>query len=311
MNRITTMTNRKLEALPLLTTFQALMEHGGVSAAATALGVSQSAVSKQLAKLRAAYGDDLFIRTADGMRPTPRAATMSERVSIILAEAEALSETRLFDPAALEGEITLSTTDEIRCALVTGLVERLDQEAPKVRLTFLPLRPDYSRRELEAGHVDLVISVNWHAPDELKQIRLQSDRFVCLMGAAHPLAMGAFTIEAYAATTHVMVAPLGRRLGYIDDLLARHGLRRFIRLSLPEFYQIKPGLLGNRHISTLPNRVAQFIGSEYAAPGELVVRPLPLDVPPLEYFALWHPRFDRDPRHVWIRGLVRDILRDT
>ena len=148
---ISNMTNRNLQALPLLSTFQAMMDHGGVTEAADALGLTQSAVSKHLSKLREAYGDPLFVRTPDGMRPTPRATWMSARVSTILAEAEALSEARLFQPKALDGMLTISTTDEICDALLAGLVPRLEEQAPGLRPTFVPLSPDYSERDLEAG----------------------------------------------------------------------------------------------------------------------------------------------------------------
>lgn len=300
------MTIWKLETLPLLATFQALMDHGGVTEAARALGVTQSAVSKQLAKLRAAYGDPLFVRTPEGMRPTPRATWMSAHVSTILAEAEALSQARLFQPGLLEGVLSISTTDEVCEMLLSTLLPTLDDQAPGLRVTFVPLNSDYSVQDLEAGRIDLVISVNWHAPEGLKQRRLFDDRFVCVMGAGHALARRAFTPQDFAAADHVMVAPLGMRAGRIDETLARLDLHRVIRLSVPTFQQIKPALLGTRYMTTLPARVAERLRAEH--PGALVVRPTPFDAPEISYYAIWHTRFDKDPRHIWIRNMVSNAL---
>ena len=261
------MTDRKLEPLPHLATFQALMDHGGVTAAAGALGVTQSAVSKQLAKLREIYGDDLFVRTPKGMQPTPRALEMQPSVTAILSEAQTLLDAKRFDPYDLAGEITISTTDDVRFELVPGTLARLVEEAPQVRLTVIPLQRDYSVRLLETGAVDLVVSVNWHAPDTLKQSLLRSEPFVCLLGAEHPQAGKGFTIESYASATHVMVAPLGMRQGFIDVVLSQYRLRRFVRLSVPDFFQITPEILGDKHVATLPGRVAKYIAAQ--APGPI------------------------------------------
>lgn len=295
--------------LPLLATFQAMMDHGGVSEAARALGVTQSALSKQLAKLRLAYDDDLFVRTPDGMRPTPHATWMSARVENILAEAAALSEARPFDPKSFEGTMIFSTTDEICQLLAPGLLDLLEQEAPLQRVTFVPLQPDYSFQQLEAGRVDLAISVNWHAPDGLKQSRLMSDKFVCLLGVNHPLARTKLSTSEFANAQHVMVAPLGLQNGHIDEALARLDLRRNVGLSVPYFSQITPQVMTDRRIVTLPAHVANALGQKY--PGAFWVQSLPFDVLEFSYFAMWHTRFDRDPRHVWLRSIVRKIARSA
>ena len=300
------MTKWNLETLPLLSTFQAMLDHGGVTEAAHSLGITQSAVSKHLAKLRSAYGDPLFVRTPKGMRPTPRATWMSAHVATILAAAEALSEARLFQPRLLDGVLSISTTDEVCETLLAVLLPRLEEQAPDLRTTFVPLSPDYSVQDLESGRVDLVISVNWHAPEGLKQSRVFNDSFVCVMGTGHPLSSDVLTIEGFAMAEHVMVAPLGMREGRIDEVLARHDLRRVIRLSVPGFSQLTPSLLGNRYIATLPKRVAEGLNRRH--PDGVVIRSLPFEAPEISYHALWHTRFDKDPRHIWLRNLIRSSL---
>ncbi len=294
------MTYWNTENLALLPAFKAILERRGVSGAARVLGVSQSAVSKQLARLRVWLDDDLFVRSADGMQPTPRALELLPRVEAILAEASALTSAEPVSPTTFGGETVIATTDEIRTPLAPLLLDRIAGASPRLRLTFIPLDPAYSIRGLEAGRVDLVISVNWHAPDQLLQQRLFQDRFVCVMGRKHPLADGALTLEAFAAATHVMVAPLGMTHGVIDTALNRHGLARFVCLSVPDFALVTGDLLGDRRIATLPSRVADQLSKRDG----VVVRELPLEAPKVDYYLLWHQRFDRDPRSLWIREQV-------
>ena len=156
------------------------------------------------------------------------------------------------------------------------------------------MSPDYSLFDLESGRLDLVISVNWHATEGLKQSLLFDDRFVCLMGTAHELVEGGFTAKAFAAVDHLMVAPLGMREGRIDEVLARHDLRRTVRASVPQFLQITPALLGNGYLVTLPARVGEGLCKRY--PGRLAMRELPFDPLLITYFAFWHTRFDKDPQ---------------
>ncbi len=249
----------------------------------------------------------LFIRTPEGMRPTPRAAWMSAHVAMILAEAETLSRARPFQPKDLDGVILISTTDEVSDVLIAKLLPRISSEAPDARLTFVPLAPDYASRDLEAGQIDLVISVNWHAPETLKQSRLFNDHFECVMRSDHPLANRKMTIKEYADAMHVLVAPLGMQAGQIDEILAHHDLRRKIRLSVPIFCQLDPSVLQDKLIVTLSARVAHNL--EQKARGQLALRSLPFDVPEISYFSMWHTRFDNDPRHIWLRHLVRDALK--
>ena len=94
--------------------------------------------------------------------------------------------------------------------------------------------------------------------------------------------------------------------GRIDEALARHDLSRVIRLSVPLFLQLTPAVLGDRYVATVPARVAEDICRRY--PDDLTMLDLPLQVPEISYFALWHTRFDKDPRHIWLLGLVRDVF---
>ncbi|MEQ8829887.1 MAG: LysR family transcriptional regulator [Alphaproteobacteria bacterium] len=286
--------------LPLLPTFKALLDHRSAVRAGEDLGLTQSAVSKQLAKLRDCFGDELFTRTSSGLQPTERAIQLAPKVIALLEDADGLFRESPFDPARLTGNAVIATTDEIRAQLTVGMLRHVTEHAPNMRLTLIPLEQDYSQRRLENGTVDLVISVNWHAPDHLQQRRLISDRFVCLMGNGHPLARGPLTGADFAAAHHIMVAPLGHEWGVVDVALEQKGLKRFVRLSIPDFLQVSPELLGDDFVISLPHRVAL----EIAKRGGVTIRELPVEAPAIDYYLFWHQRYRNSRRTIWLRDAV-------
>jgi len=292
------------ERFALLATFKAIYENGGISSAAKVQGITQSAVSKHLQKLREWFKDELFVRTAAGMEPTEKSISLIERVEHILQEVAILSEGSHFDPSQLSGVFTIATTSEVSQRLTPGLLDKLRKLAPRLRITLINLANDYSIRELESGQVGLVISVNWHAPEQLMQKRLFSDRFVCLMHKEHPLSKRKLTIDAYAKATHIMVAPLGKERGYIDEQLSERGLHRQVRLSVPDFSQLETHLLQGEHIVTLPHRVA----TEMRKKDTLTIKQLPFDVPGFDYYLFWHRRFSKENTNRWMRELVIRLL---
>ena len=299
------MKSGNLDNLPLLASFRAIAEEGSVVAAADRLGVTQSAVSKHLARLREWLDDPLFVRTSAGMVPTPRAVEIAATVEDILSGVDALAERPAPDPATFLGTFTLSSTDEVLWTILPGLLQRLADEAPEMRLTAIPLSPDYSLHSLETGTVNLLIGVNWHAPEVLRQTRLMQDRFVVVMRRDNPLAGTTLTPGSYAGARHLLVAPLGMSTGAIDPFLVEHGLARRIVASVPNFTLVTAALLGNDRVVTLPERVAQRLSRRNA---DILVTDLPVASPPIVYHALWHPRFDREPRLRWMRTLVADEL---
>jgi DNA-binding transcriptional LysR family regulator len=299
-----TIRNISGERFTLLATFKAIYENGNISSAAEVQGITQSAVSKHLQKLREWFRDELFVRAMGRMEPTEIAVSLIERVEHILKEVAIISQASHFDPTLLRGVFTIATTSEVSQRLTPGLLKKLSEVSPQLRITVINLANDYSIRELELGKVDLVISVNWHAPEQLIQKRLYNDRFVCLMHKNHPLAKQKLTIDAYANAMHIMVAPLGKERGFIDEQLAQRGLRRQVRLSVPDFSQLEAHLLDGEHIVTLPHRVALDLRKK----GELMIKQLPFEAPGFDYYMFWHRRFSNQNASRWVREIVSDLL---
>lgn len=301
------MSIRNARQLPLLVAFDAIMTRGSLVEAAEAMNVTQSAVSKQLAQLRVWLDDELFVRTRDGMQPTPRALALREQVEAILEQATALGAPARVSPESFTGSFRLSATDEVLERILPALMPRIAAEAPQLRLVTVPITPDYRVRELEAGQVQLVVAVNWHAPGQLKQKRLGEDPFVCLMHEDHPLARSRLTLQRFAGADHALVAPLGFERGVVDGELERHGLARHVSVSVPHFGLVNEALLGARRIVTLPSRVAEALASR----GPFVTRRVPLELPLTVYYALWHPRFAGEPRLRWVIDIVEAVYADV
>ena len=294
------MPNRNVQSLPLLGAFDAIMTRGSITGAAEALSVTQSAVSKQLAQLREWLGDELFVRTSEGMEPTPHALGLREQVRSILDQAAELTSAVVMPPREFTGRFVLSAGDEVLARFLPRLVDRLDREAPRLRLVTLPLARDYRVRQLETGQVHLVVAVNWNAPELLMQRRLGSDDFVCVLHEKHPLARGNLTLKRYTDATHVLVAPFGGEKGVVDIELERLGKERRVCASVSGFHMVDGDLLGTSRLATLPSHVAQAV----ARKGPFVIKRVPLKLPPSEYHALWHPRFSSDPRLRWMLDAV-------
>lgn len=279
------------------------MDEGSIVGAATHLGVTQSAVSKHLAQLRDWFADPLFVRTREGMLPTPNALQIIGQAERVLMEANKLMAVRPEAPAEFTGALTLSATDEVLSHIAGRLHDKMSHETPNLRLTCLPLSPDYSVRQLETGKVNLLVAVNWHSPMHLKQKLLFRDTFACVMHKDHPLAGETLTLKNYAGARHVLVAPLGHEVGHVDQELAKSGLSRNVSISVPNFGLLTPSLLAKDGLVTLPLQVAQNMISR----SDLVVRQPPLDLGQVNYFALWHERFDLDPKLSWMRAAVAEI----
>lgn len=288
-----------------LQAFCSLYDARSVVEAAHALGLTQSAVSKQLAHLRERFDDALFVKTPDGMQPTPRAMALHPRIARIVADIESLDGVAPKKPGQFAGTFRIMATDEILQQLLPALDARRRAEAPNLRLTTLPLAEDYGVRDLEIGRLNMVIAVNWHAPEHLRQRLLVRDRFTCVMHADHPLAGTDLTLESYCAYDHLLVAPLGHDASFIDQMLRDRGLGRQVALSVASFGLLSADLLGTDRLATLPSGVARRLASQ----GKLVIARPPFDLPSIDYCALWHERFQQDEKVGWMLQTLKDCLK--
>lgn len=295
--------NKNIRTQELLI-FNAILSNGSITAAAETLGLTQSSVSKQLKNLRTYFGDELFVRSGRGMAPTSKALAISPQIAQLIETFETISGEIEFNPAQIQRDFVISTTDEIQHILLPSLVKRIGDESPKSRIIFRALERDYAGKQLASGIVDLVITLNWHVPGHLKQRRLFEDEFVVLCRKKHPIIGKSLTLKRYLKAQHMMVSPLGTAIGPVDEILNSFGHKRSVSLSVPYFMQVADVLLGSDLILTLQRRACKELAKQHP----LAIIDLPIDTKPVDYYLFWHRRYDKDSTNQWLRQICYEIF---
>jgi DNA-binding transcriptional LysR family regulator len=286
--------------LNLLVTLDVLLAEGSVARAARRLGLSPSAMSRSLARLRRTTGDPLLVRAGRGLVPSPRAVELRERVREVVHDAHAaLRPVKPLDPARLARTFTIRSSDGFAENFGATLVARIASEAPGVRLRFM-VRADRDSAPLRDGLVDLETGVVSPAMGpELRVQALLRDRFVGVMRRGHPLASAKMTAARYAGAKHVAITREGSEKGPVDLALAPRKLERGIVAMVSGFSAALGLARGSDLIATVPERHTGTMRDG------MITFPLPIATPRITVSLLWHPRMDGDPGHRWLREHVR------
>ncbi|WP_421914258.1 LysR family transcriptional regulator [Mesorhizobium sp.] len=300
--------------LNLLVALDALLAEGSVTGAARRLGLSTSAMSRTLVRLRLATRNPLLVRAGRGLVPTPRAAELRDRVHLLTRDAQAVLRPTAIDPpdiAALELTFTIRANEGFIAVFAAPLLVAITQAAPGVRVRFAP-KPDKDARPLREGQVDLEIGVLGDSVPEARTQMLFRDRFVGVARAGHPLLAGQeITPRQYAACGHVVASRRGASTGPVDDALDALGLKRAVVAVVPGF----PDAVRIARCSDLIALVTQtFLNSltEAGAGAAETVKgfALPVPTPEIAVSATWHPRMDADPVHRWLRNTVIEVCKN-
>lgn len=291
--------------LNLLVALDALLEENSVAAAAERLHLSPPAMSRTLARIRKATGDDILVRTGRTMTPTPRALALREETRLLVMRATAvLTPVTELDLATLERDFTLRCHDALVSALAPLLTAAVAETAPNVSIRFLA-EPSGDVADLARGQTDLEVGAAAPERPEIAGSAVGTDRMVAVMRADHPLATGPLTPERFAEAEHVTVSRRGRLTGPVDDALAALGLRRRVRAALPT----SGAALELAARSTLVTAVAEQVCRPAWSRLGLHARALPFDLPPVPVVVAWHHRYDTDPAHTWLRAELHTALR--
>ena len=287
----------------LLAALDVLLAEGSVVGAARVLGLSDSAMSRTLSRLRAATGDPLLVRAGRGLVPTPHAIALRERVQGLADEVKAVLHPAAgsLDVGGLEREFTIRANEGFVEVFAARLVGAVTAMAPGVRLRFAP-KADKDVRPLREGLVDLEIGVLGASGPEMRMQALFEDHFVGVVRAGHPLASGAMNGARYAACGHVVASRRGLSVGPVDAALAAMGLSRRVVVVVPSF----PAALAVAVASDLVGLVTHsFVRAEQARDARRMHWfALPVPTRPITVSLMWHPRAQADGAHRWLRELV-------
>jgi len=296
--------------LNLLVTLDALLRHGGVTAAARELHLSQPATSRALERLREQIGDPLLVRAGRGLVPTDRARALAGPVAEALAAASRVfAPPPDFDPATATGELSIGLGDEAQVAFADAILAEIWAGSPGVDVRVRTLT-ERSLDEGRRGELDLALGPDLGALpriagdvayDDFVARPLYLRRFVV---AARPGRLpGGLDLPTFLAASHVIVSFSGGGVGFVDELLARQGQRRRVAASVTGFLSAARVAATTDLLATLPEEVVR------TAQPELQVYPPPLPLPELPMLLLWHPRRGADPRHRHLREAVARAVR--
>lgn len=288
--------------LNLLMTLNVLLAEGSVARAAHRLGLSPSAMSRALARLRQTTGDPLLVRAGRSLVPTPRALELREQVSQLVQDATSvLRPAEKLNLAQLDRVFALRTSDGFVENFGAALLKRIHQEAPSVQLRFMQkLNKDSTL--LRDGVVDLETGVvGISASPELRSRALFNDHFVGVVRAGHDLSDGEITADRYATQGHIMISRRQGHKGGVDNALQLLALTRKVVASVDGISAALALAKGSDWVATVPERHSLNLRQG------MYSFPLPIAVPNITVSMLWHPRMDADQAHRWLRQCVLEV----
>jgi DNA-binding transcriptional LysR family regulator len=276
-----------------------VIEERSVTKAAYRLGITQSAVSHMLDKLRGIVDDPLFVKSGRGIMPTVRAEALALQARVLLEDMRLFASAREFDPSRLQTTLTIAANDLQRDLLLPRLLSTLRAKAPGITLRVMPSGIP-SAEMLRDEHCHLVISPRPPSGSDILQKRLFADSYqVFYDGSVRPPPL---TLQDYLDAEHVTVAYEAPRLLGIDQVLTARGIDRKIVAMVPGFAGIRPFLLGSKLLATLPSllRIDLMTGLDSCT--------VPIDCPEMPMYMIWHLRHRNDPLHSWLRDELDSVV---
>jgi DNA-binding transcriptional LysR family regulator len=294
--------------LNLLLVFEAMMLHQNVTAAAAHNGLTQSAMSNALGRLRQYFDDPLFVNTRGGMLPTPRALELAKplRQALDLVRASTRKENG-FDPRTSKRTFRFYMTDTGEMVFLPALVQRLDEMGATVRIETTQLSADDIAMQLESGELDFAAGYLANMPRSVTAARLFREHYVCMMRRSHPLARdGHLSLKEFLGASHVFIESMGSGHKNIERTLAAQGLKREVSLRVPHFVVVPMIVASTDRIVTAPSRVANVFSSLV----KVRVCPVPVKFPTFDVSLFWHTRFDSDPGIRWMRDVMIELFQE-
>jgi len=293
--------------LNLLVVLDALLAESSVTRAAARIGLSQSATSHALGRLRALLDDPILVRTPQGMVPTARARLLAPPVRQALAQIErALAPPRPFDPGRSRRAFTLSMLDTGQAGLLPSVVRRLHREAPGVEIRVHHAAGGTWPEELEQGALDLALAVSPRLPAGFRTEVVFSTRYVSIARRNHHGVGRRLSLERFAKLGHIVLSGRGSIDPALDAALSARSLRRYAAVSVPSLLPI-PWLVAQTDlIATVPEMLLELLPEHL--PLSRHAPPIPID--PVSVSLVWHERTHDDPAQKWLRENVREICRE-
>ena len=295
--------------LNLLPVLVRIYEHGSVSAAAVHLGMSQSAISAALAKLRLKYGDPLFHRVGHGMQPTVRMRALIDPLREALSRVDGtFSSEGEFKAGTTEQTFTFAMSDLGEMVFMPKILHRIRQVAPRSSVRSVAASAAQIERGLETGEIDLAVG---YFPDlrekSFMEKHLFYHHFVCLLRANHPITASTLTLAQFLSQEHAVVYGAGRTYEMFERFLRSKKIQRRVALETPHFMSIPFVISQSDLIVTVPHAVGMFVKGVHM---NIRIAQPPVRTPRIDLKIHWHRNFQRDAKNRWLRDTVADLFTD-
>ncbi len=284
-----------------------LAELRKLSAAAARLGLSQSAASHALARLRRRVGDPLFIRGSSGFYPTPhgeRLGAAAQAALTILRDGLASNEP--FDPSATMRRFNVYMSDVGQMVFLPRLLAFMAREAPNATLRACPIPLDQQGAPLASGEVDLAVGFFTSLTTGFRQSLLFREHYVCVVRSDHPGFRSGMSPQAFASVPRALADASGMAHAVMENELGKHGLGGIVRLVVPQFMVLPLVIANSDLLVVMPSRLAKTFA--LLVPIKILRPPVPLR--PYDIRVYWHERFQRDPANRWLRSSFVNLLRE-
>jgi DNA-binding transcriptional LysR family regulator len=301
--------------LNLLRVFDEVMQERSLTKAAHNLSLTQPAVSNALRRLRDTLGDELLVRSGQGLQATPLALKLWPTVRDALQNLQHTLVGQAFEAATSNQTFVLTMADATAAELIPPLVNVLETQAPGISVRVRPLttrdprplladeRADLALGFFPAALADLTAQAQTDQATAFSHERLYDGHYVCVMRKGHPLATQALTLADFCTARHLLVSFSGRPFGFIDESLAALGKSRRVVLTVNQFFTAGRVVANSNLLTVLPRHFVKVTGIA----DELTLQELPFAVPTVHVDALWHHRHAYDPAQLWLRRTIRGI----
>jgi DNA-binding transcriptional LysR family regulator len=290
----------------LLAVFDEVYKTRSVSRAGDNLGLSQTSVSLALGRMRRQFNDPLFVRTSEGMLPTPHAITLIEPLRQALELLRTATQQQVvFDPATSSRRFRISMTDISHLQFLPALMQRVGKLAPGVHIEMLRIT-SATPKLLEAGESDLAVGFMPDLEAGFYQQKLFDQGFACVVRRNHPRIEARMTSAIYKRERHVAITAVGSGHDQVESALQRLGINRRVALSLPTLPGLGNLIANTDLIATVPDGVAQMLVSI----AKVKALALPFSLPAFAIKQHWHERYQHDPANRWLRSVIAELFLD-
>ena len=291
--------------LNLFVILNAIYTEGSLTKAAEVVGITQPAVSNALSRLREKFNDDLFVRTGSGMVPTQKTENMILDVqSALTLIQKSVNEPDTFEPRSSERNFKLSLGDVSEGRVLPFIMKEIYKDAPNISVgSFAYARSDQVHA-LSTNNLDFVVDPIIPATDEVSSIKVFEDDFVVMHREDHDISkLKNVTIENILDLKHLHVSGRKRGLHLIDVELEKIGFKRNVSLRCQHFL-IAPSIINSTDLVLMGTR-------SFAKRNNLAFVEIPIEIPSMEYFLIWHKSDEGDGGHIWMKDLVIRAFKDA